>query len=206
MSYILEALNKAEAERRAGAAQPEHFPPSLHTHSASSMDKRLWLGIALSLGIAAAGVAIWIATAPVVPEEKVTAHAEVPPPSPPRQAEQPAQKPVERPRGKPAEKPAVKTVEKKRASEREQSKPAKAPAQEPPLGTLRDLPENIQREIPMLAIGGYIYSANKADRSVLINNRLLRDGDEIAPGLTLEKMLPTGMVLSYKGYRYRSSY
>jgi general secretion pathway protein B len=88
----------------------------------------------------------------------------------------------------------------------EESKPAPAAPVEPPLPGLRELPEQIQREIPTLAIGGYIYSGNKADRSVLINNRLMRDGDEIAPGLQLEKMMPNGMVLNYKGYRYRITY
>ena len=57
-----------------------------------------------------------------------------------------------------------------------------------------------------MTIGGYIYSGSRADRSVLINNRLLREGDEIAPGFMLEQMMPNGMVLSYKGYRYRTSY
>lgn len=214
MSYILEALNKAEAERRAGTAQPEHLPPSLITHSAGPISTRLWLWLTAPVAIAAAGTGLWIATAPAGSEEKVAVRAEAPPHSPPKQtekppeklAEKPTEKPAQKPVAKPSSKPAERALEKKRAPEREQSKTAKAPPQEPPLGPLRDLPEHIQREIPILAIGGYIYSGNKADRSVLINNRLLRDGDEIAPGLTLEKMLPSGMILSYKGYRYRSSY
>jgi len=74
------------------------------------------------------------------------------------------------------------------------------------VATLRELPPQIQREIPAMTVGGYIYSGNKADRSVLINNRLMREGDEVAPGLVLEKMMPNGMVLNYKGYRYRAGY
>ena len=72
--------------------------------------------------------------------------------------------------------------------------------------TLRELPEHIQRTIPQLSIGGYIYSDNQADRSVLINKRLLRDGDQVAADLILEKMTPTGIIFNYKGYRYRTSY
>jgi general secretion pathway protein B len=87
---------------------------------------------------------------------------------------------------------------------------APAPASDSPpearVATLRELPENIQREIPALTIGGYIYSNNQSERSVLINKRLLHEGDEVAPGLVLEKMLPKEAVLSYKGHRYRISY
>ena len=57
-----------------------------------------------------------------------------------------------------------------------------------------------------MTIGGYIYSGNQSERSVLINKRLLHEGEEVAPGLVLEKMLPKEAVLSYKGHRYRISY
>ena len=105
---------------------------------------------------------------------------------------------------KPKEKPAKKRAEKKATPAA--TEPKAAQTAEPPIPTLRELPENVQREIPTLAVGGYIYSGNKADRSVLINQRLLREGEEVAPGLVLEKMLPNGMVLNYRGQRYRTGY
>ncbi|MDB5764669.1 MAG: hypothetical protein JWQ21_3664, partial [Herminiimonas sp.] len=80
------------------------------------------------------------------------------------------------------------------------------PPPESRVAMLRELPENIQREIPALTISGYIYAGNPADRSVLINNKLLREGDQVAPGLTLEKMMPKEAILNYRGYRYRVSY
>jgi general secretion pathway protein B len=81
--------------------------------------------------------------------------------------------------------------------------PASAEARVP---NLRELPQNIQAEIPPLAVTGYIYSKNEADRSVLINNKLLREGDQAAPGVVLEKMTSKEAILNYKGYRYRLSY
>jgi general secretion pathway protein B len=83
--------------------------------------------------------------------------------------------------------------------------PASVPA-EKRVAALRELPENIQREIPALVVGGFIYSNRPAERSVLINNKLLHEGDEVTPGITLEKMLPKEAVLNYKGYRYRIPY
>jgi general secretion pathway protein B len=75
-----------------------------------------------------------------------------------------------------------------------------------PVGTLRDLPPNIQREIPAVNVNGYIYAVNPADRSVLINNKLLHEGEQVEPGLILEKLTPKGAVLNFKGYRFRVPY
>lgn len=74
------------------------------------------------------------------------------------------------------------------------------------IALLQELPVQIQRDIPPIAINGYIYASNPADRSVLVNNRVRREGDEVADGLTLEKLLPSEMVLNYRGYRYRINY
>jgi general secretion pathway protein B len=106
---------------------------------------------------------------------------------------------------KPAKRPrkTAKPVEKKRA---ESAAATQVSAAEMPTPALRELPDAIQREVPAMTIGGYIYSGSKADRSVLINNRLLHEGEEVAPGFKIEKLMPNGMVLNYKGTRFRSGY
>lgn len=84
-----------------------------------------------------------------------------------------------------------------------------APAAAPPddsLPGLRDLPEPIQRQVPPLALGGYIYSKNPADRLLLVDKALRHEGEEVAPGLVLEKLLPKAAVFNFKGYRYRVAY
>lgn len=48
-----------------------------------------------------------------------------------------------------------------------------------------------------------MYSENAADRLVLVDKTLRHEGEEIAPGLTLERLLPKGAVLNYRGTRYR---
>ena len=57
-----------------------------------------------------------------------------------------------------------------------------------------------------MAVGGYIYSKNPADRLLLVDKILRREGEEVAPGLLLEKLNPKEAVFSYKGYRYRVPY
>jgi general secretion pathway protein B len=52
-------------------------------------------------------------------------------------------------------------------------------------------------------MGGYMYSKNPADRLILIDKTLRKEGDEVAPGLQLEKLLPKAAVFSFRGYRYK---
>ena len=80
------------------------------------------------------------------------------------------------------------------------------PAAEESVPGMRDLPEPIQRQIPAIAIGGYIYSKNPADRLLLIDKVLRHEGEELAPGLVLEKLQPKAAIFSFKGYRYRVPY
>jgi general secretion pathway protein B len=214
MSYILDALKKAEAERHSGAASAGRSHPVFATAGKRSSSGRTpwrWgVGILSALAIGLASFAWFGATrgkAPLVPNDaapSVTQAATLPPTEeklPPAAVNAPAI---------PKEKTVrtTKTPEKKQRQAHDTTPLAPAPVNtgEASIATLRELPEQIQREIPPLAISGYIYSRNKAESTVLINNRLLHEGDEVAPGLTLEKMMPNGMLLNYKGYLYRASY
>ena len=49
----------------------------------------------------------------------------------------------------------------------------------------------------------HAYSTKPGDRIVSINDRLLREGADLAPGLTLEHITPDGMIFTYKGYRFQ---
>ena len=69
-----------------------------------------------------------------------------------------------------------------------------------------ELPADIRGQLPKLKIGGYIYSSKPAERSVLINNKLLREGEIVAQDLRLEQLLPDGVLLNYRGHRYRVGY
>ncbi|WP_323143867.1 general secretion pathway protein GspB [Massilia phyllosphaerae] len=81
-----------------------------------------------------------------------------------------------------------------------------APAPEESLPFLQQLPESVQGGIPRVAFGGYMYSANPADRLLLVDKALRHEGEEVAPGLVLEKLLPRAAVMNYRGVRYRVAY
>jgi general secretion pathway protein B len=98
----------------------------------------------------------------------------------------------------------------------EESKKAAAPVQEQQSGTaaadaapaqdvisLAELPLSLQQELPPMTISVHAYSGKPGDRLVGINNRMLREGDYVAPGLKLEQITPEGMIFGYKGYSFR---
>lgn len=255
MSYILDALKRAEAERNgalpARPALPASFAPP---PAAPARGVRLLLVLGLGAGalLGAFALNMWRSDATVAPatpataiepktqtpsptqqvagsaaatttprvaraEEEANMRADAPPAAiilpPPGQAKaqaksasgEAARAPATQAAAKPAPSPQPSLQSASVAPHSTVSTAAKAPASTAP-GTLRDLPEDLQREIPPLAISGFLYAANPADRSVLINNRLRREGDEVAPGLVLESLQQNGMVLNYRGHRYRSTY
>ncbi|MFN3792969.1 general secretion pathway protein GspB, partial [Massilia sp.] len=81
-----------------------------------------------------------------------------------------------------------------------------APSPEDNIGPLQSLPESVQREIPRVSFGGYIYSPNPAERLLLVDKMLRREGEEVAPGLVLERLLPKAAIMNYRGTRYRVAY
>lgn len=238
MSYILEALKKAEAERTLGAVPNIHARPLVTILSANRLAlwQRPWMWLALMALILMLAVAFRInavRTAPAVlvdaalpaqaaprpaasippmataiPAPPMTAAIPAPPmttaiPAPPIDAAAPPQAAPQKPvKHKTKAEPAQSKASVPMPTQRKPS----PPQDENTVVTLRELPEQIQKTIPQLSIGGYIYSENRADRSVLINKHLLREGDQVAADLILEKMTPTGMIFNYKGYRYHTSY
>jgi general secretion pathway protein B len=215
MSYILEALKKAQAERARGAIPDlEARPLALPAADAGTRRKPLLLGGAALAAVVLAGAIAWFAmprqgtAPPAAPAPKESALAAAPrrepAPSVPAAPVAPVAPAVPAAPAPSAPHPAA-AAPRSAAPLPPVAKPR--PADKPEtVAQLQDLPPQIQREIPTLAVNGYIYASNPSERSVLINNHLRREGDQVAPGLTLEKLLPKEMVLNYRGYRYRIAY
>jgi general secretion pathway protein B len=232
MSYILEALKKAQAERQLGATPTIHAP-TLDGIAARETRSTPWKPLALAAGaIAVVGVAalLWrqhgtppavaatastaapAATSPAAPLVMPAAPAVVAVRSAP--SEPPAAAPVPAPApavAVPASAVVAAAVPPTPAHKPvpDAAKPAKVAAVEPqeePAQLRSELPEPIQRSIPPIAMGGYMYSKNPADRLLLIDKVLRHEGEEVAPGLVLEKLQPKAAVFTFKGYRYRVPY
>lgn len=213
MSLILDALRKADAERERGAVPGLHAQPvpplSVEPRAPAESRPVLWIVIGATVGLASAFGVYFVgrepAPAPVAPRavaEPPAAAVAAPPAgvgepavpqaAAPAPAATPAPWPAKEARG--AAKPAPP------ASERSESK-AQAAAGPPPIAR-EQLPADLRAELPPLAVGGSMYSTTPANRTLIIDGRLYRESDQVAPGLTLEQIGLKSAVLSYKGYRF----
>ena len=79
---------------------------------------------------------------------------------------------------------------------------AKASDEAEKVMALNDLPPTIRREIPAIAIMFHAYSSDPAERRVMINGNMTKEGEALADGLGLQQITPDGVILVYKGYRF----
>ena len=264
MSYILEALKKAQAERQLGNAPTIHAAqpvPALQPGAAASR-RPLFIGLgAGALVVVLGAVFLWragpaqaptvqvgqaqgqspaaVTTAPLMPAPMAVAAApaagspavsnsldvQAPPapplpvrPAQPRVADTAVANAAAAAASRAAATPSAPAVQVRMpmpapaapvaAAPARAAAPAAAaaPAPEESLPFLQQLPESVQGGIPRVAFGGYMYSANPADRLLLVDKALRHEGEEVAPGLVLEKLLPRAAVMNYRGVRYRVAY
>lgn len=219
MSYILDALRKADAERERDPARGIHAQPMAST-AAPEGGKRpvaaLLLGGAVVL--AGAGAYAWWQRepAPVAPPAPMpVAVAPAPVPVPPAPAPVPAPVAVAnvvQPAAPPMPAPAPEPVAKPQPAAKEAvaAKPAPAPAAAAPAAdrvfAQAELPAELQRELPKLAITGGVHSDNASQRMLIVGGQVVGEGAELAPGLVLEQIRARTAVLRYKGYRYSVGY
>ncbi len=208
MSFILDALRRADSERERGRV------PGLHAQQASAMaadggaageGRRAGFSGAQWLLAALAALALlllggWLSLRMSEPLPASVAPAEVPVP-PPVQQQQPqhtAPAPVHLPVTSQAPQAAVVPPPAQPAAS------ASAKDQQPPL--LSELPAELRSQVPALTSGGSMYSETPANRMLILNGQLLHEGDLVAGKLVLEEIRLNGAVLSLKGQRFRISY
>lgn len=80
--------------------------------------------------------------------------------------------------------------------------PSRTPPSPAPAGGTAELPPALQQELPALSVAGFIRDESSSSM-VIVNDRLVREGDEVAPGVKLEKILNDSLVFNYKGYRFK---
>jgi general secretion pathway protein B len=228
MSYILDALKRADAERERGNV------PGLHARQATTPPtprgqgaRRLVAGAALSVLILGGAVAVWLSRAPVgdavvaeiaptkssaktpvgdavAPQAVVATHPpkiEVTPP----QAAAPAAavsaaKPATDP---PAEPVRANAVANAAVTGKGQAPVAVTAPARTVIPLLSELPEDTRRQIPVLAITGAVYSELPGQRMLLVNGQVLKQGSPSGADLTLEEIHASSSVFNFKGIRFR---
>lgn len=197
MSLILEALRRAEHERR------KRGPPGLLEETSRwsprrAASHRLRLGIALLVVLFAGLALLWAwRQPPTAPSPRIEPAADAPPVpavapgpilpaavldstrTPPREL-QPQPVPPPRPADPaPVGMPAI---------------PAPLPAID-----LAGLDPILRATLPPLRLTMHVHSPDPARRFALIDGRRVREGDELAPGLVLVAIDPEGLRLDWHG-------
>ena len=230
MSYILDALRRADAERDRGGVPGLHTQPSplLSADDLPRRGSRVWVwpaaGVALVL---LAALAWWELgsgprSATASPERiasvSVAAPATNAPPAVPTPPVPAVLPPVP---ALPAPARAVVADQVKRlppaaatAPERKSASPVPADVSKSPTAAsvddriykLNELPDAVRRQVPALVVGGAMYSKTPANRMLIVNGQLFHEGDTMAPGLTLEQIKLKSAVLKLNGYRVGIDY
>ena len=220
MSYILEALKKADADRERSHVPDLHARPDPtvdHERWRTRSRPSLWAAVAL-LGLLGAGLTWW-AWRPAAPQDAlVNAPVAAPAVAPPPVA---ASRPVaaETATGRDLTAPAVIAVQiappavpRPLADAIKPPSVAAAAAANPPaaaaspavprLPLLAELPAEVRSQLPVLNVGGSMYSTSAAVRMVILSGQVFREGDSPAPGLTVVQIGPKSTVLAFRGQRF----
>lgn len=239
MSYILDALKRADAERERGQVPGLHSqasvppPPAAPRRTASA-----WaVGALLGTGLLLVAAGLWwnsrpgastVAVQPpsnAAPLERPLFAAEPPaasrPPAPsvaPVQPQKalapglPPAHPILAPPPEPRLSPITATTASTRAT------PAMAPPSEAKAeqalpdgmdaGVRRfaDLSPEQRAQLPQLSVNGASYSANPAHRMLIVNGAVVHEGQDIAPGLTLERIGLHQAVIRQGSLRFSVAY
>lgn len=207
MSYILDALKKADAERERGGVPGLHARPATAATAPRNTSQRTGVWLALTAALAVAGAVVALSPAPVVQQSAPAITAPAPAPTvsiaESRVAPAPA---AAKPEPRKPPRPAVRTAANaKPASSKLEDTPAAAAsavavAVAPLLG---ELPQDIRSQIPALAISGSVYSDNPSQRLLLVNGQVLPQGSAVAPDVTLVEIRVGSSEFSFRGTRFR---
>jgi len=254
MSYILDALKRADAERERGhvpglhtRTTPELDAPAAASGSLGQRGRLLALGTLLVLGAvlwwwlrAAPPVApVILAAAPAtqapatlsspVPSEPIqlpesagsrrNVASETAPPVLPILSPPPAPPPAPA-KAAAASPPTIPPADAQRApsdpdsaaaAQKNSSNPAPggapvAAAVAVAIQSFAELSPEARARLPAVNVSGSTYSKNPTLRMLIVNGKVVQEGSEIAPGLSLETIEPRSAVLNHQGLRYRIGY
>jgi general secretion pathway protein B len=81
--------------------------------------------------------------------------------------------------------------------------PAKAAA---PAHPMPSLTAEQRAALPAIAVSGTSYSSNPAHRMLIANGQVVKEGQELSPGLTLESIGQHSAIFNQRGTRFNVNY
>ena len=67
---------------------------------------------------------------------------------------------------------------------------------------LSELPPSVRDSLPVFSITAFLYSDSPSGRMARINERMMREGQELEPGIRIEEIVSDGIILSYKKFHF----
>ncbi|HKJ65825.1 MAG TPA: general secretion pathway protein GspB [Desulfopila sp.] len=218
MSYILEALKKAEKRRREEltSSQLYHTHPKKPLTSSQHTGLRTWLILSAVISVIIFSISLYY-------------HSDLKAPAPDlRQSnsEQEAEKTNENNRGTIQIKPLSVLESKSRMAsvvslnEKDSGntvlQPAPLVADEkikqytaishqhnyPSIPSLKDLEPDIRESVPAFRLAGHVYSEASDLRMIIINNRVVREKDIVEKDYILEEITPDGIIMRLGEIRF----
>jgi general secretion pathway protein B len=80
--------------------------------------------------------------------------------------------------------------------------PATAPERES-LPLLADLPFSTRSMLPEMQLRGHVYSETPSQRMIMVNTSIAREGDTVAPDLSLIEITQDGLILRFRDTLFR---
>jgi len=205
MSYILDALKKSDQERKQGDVpdlQTIHLPAAMESES-TRWPYMVILFLMLSLAFVLGTLRPWESESVVQlsrqTNEIVKAQPQASVPLPVEKNKKPVQK-------------AAENIPQKNHSAQQINQPVivkqpvvnKAPSLDiDSVLHLSEMPSLVQQAIPEMIFAGHVFSSNVEQRSVIINNHYMNEGDVIIGGLKIEQITQSGIVFNYNGQLFR---
>lgn len=188
MSYILDALKKSEQQRQhdaAPAVQSLQRPGVTRSQRRGSVWLPIVLAVVLGNALLFAGI-WWLQTPKGVVEKGVTPEVS----APVAQASVPLTQASDPAKQSPAVIPTA-VVE----------TPTTPPAAKSRVQELWEIPDPVRARLPALTYSFHVYSSDPERRTIIINDKRMREGSAIADNLVLESITEDGVVLGFEGYR-----
>jgi general secretion pathway protein B len=224
MSYILDALRKAERERSLGQVPTIDGLPL----ASRPVQRRVWpwvLAAALLLNaVVIGGISLFPRDESATDEEQIAEAPPAPSSAPVGEAPPatvPPVEPIESPVAEVAPPPApepetVETEPLPETAPEPENVAVDEPAMEAPpeplpeapadIGDtpwLRDMPPEFRSSVPELKIDAHFYSEDRKRRFVMVNLQKYREGERLNEGPELEAILPNGLLLSWQGQQFK---
>jgi len=222
MSYILDALRKADAQRERDASRGIHAnaASSLGSDRPSGFNSRVGMWTAIVIGIVVAvsagsyfafegksSASMTANNAPAAqPAIVAPAKAIVPPPPAHAMPQEDMQARLQ----------AEFNAQRKSPQQPLSQAMPRASSQTPLPPTPQVLPQSPPTEAPAVAglpadaprisISGGVYSPNAAQRMLIVGGQVFNEGSEIAPGLVIDKIEQRTAILKFRGARYAVAY